>query len=273
MSHSHSPATWELPSPIIISPLAAEQHHWSDSELTAELKDNWPISFFFFVFFSWAEGISYSFSTLQSQNQFSKLYATTYFPSICSRSEWRRGSGMRRLVGGASSGCRPGDSLPCSSLSQSHIILGPRLHSSSSLYDIYFWTPGGADAVCCREGNARRAGGGQACNIAIVALVGVLRRKRKDCRQWLGWASSPFLFRRRELTFLLDTAAATFSTRRNFKNRKKKAILKLNSSAGADEHKDSQSVFFILHKGREVILSQTPVRNADVSHAALFAAN
>lgn len=35
-------------------------------------------------------------------------------------------------------------------------------------------------AVCCREGNARRAGGGQACNIAIVALVGVLRRKGKD---------------------------------------------------------------------------------------------
>lgn len=37
---------------IIISLLAAEQHHWSDGELTAELKDNWPISFFFFVFFS-----------------------------------------------------------------------------------------------------------------------------------------------------------------------------------------------------------------------------
>lgn len=85
MSHSRSHATWELPSAIIISLLAAEQHHWSDSELTAELKDNWPISFFFFFcsFFFWAEGISYSFSTLQSQNQFSKLYATTYFPSIC----------------------------------------------------------------------------------------------------------------------------------------------------------------------------------------------
>lgn len=103
MSHSRSPATWELPSPIIISPLAAEQHHWSDGELTAELKDDWPIflslSLSFLSLFLWAEGISYSFSTLQSQNQFSKLCATTYFPSICSRSEWRRGSGMRRGSG------------------------------------------------------------------------------------------------------------------------------------------------------------------------------
>lgn len=63
-----------------------------------------------------------------------------------------------------------------------------------------------------------------------------------------------------------------FSTRCNFKTGRKEAILKLNSSTGADERKDSQSVF-ILHKGREVILSQTPVRDAYVSHAALFAAN
>lgn len=53
VSHSRSPTTWELPSPIIISLLAAEQHHWSDGELTAELKDDWPISLSisFFVFF------------------------------------------------------------------------------------------------------------------------------------------------------------------------------------------------------------------------------
>lgn len=80
--------------------------------------------------------------------------------------------------------------------------------------------------------------GGRACNIAIVASVGVPRRKREDCRQWLTRASLSLLSRRRRLTFLLDSAATTFSTHRNFKNGKKKAIFKLNSSTGADKHKD-----------------------------------
>lgn len=63
-------------------------------------------------------------------------------------------------MGGAAAGRGAGDSLPCSSLPQSRNILGPGLPGPSSLYDIYFWAPGGADAVCSREGNARRAGRG-----------------------------------------------------------------------------------------------------------------
>lgn len=70
--------TWELPGTIIILLLATEQHHWSGWELSAVLKDNW--SFIIFFFRERTEGISYSFSTLQSQNHFSKLYATTYPP-------------------------------------------------------------------------------------------------------------------------------------------------------------------------------------------------
>lgn len=180
-------------------------------------------------------------------------------------------------MGGAAAGRGPGDSLPCSSLPQSRDILRPGLPGPSSLYDIYFWAPGGADAVCSREGNARRAGRGAGLQYSDCCFGG---RPVEEVERLQTIAQTGFFFflsffsffLRRELTFLLDTAAAVFSTPCNFKIGRKETILKWNSSAGADERKDSQSVS-IPHKGREVILSQTPVRDAYVSHAALFAAN
>lgn len=180
-------------------------------------------------------------------------------------------------MGGAAAGRGPGDSLPCSPPPQSHNILRPGLPGPTSLYDIYFWAPGGADAVCSREGNARRAGRGAGLQYSDCCFGG---RPVEEVERLQTIAQTGFFFFL--FSFFLSSSRAHFSFGHCGKPRfqlvaiskwaEKKAILKLNSSAGADERRDSQSVF-ILHKGREVILAQTPVRDAYVSHAALFAAN
>lgn len=92
-------------------------------------------------------------------------------------------------------------------------------------------------AVSVMQGEAA---GEQACNIAIVAFGGRPAEEEEGAQTMAQMGFSPFSFSLSQAHFfLLGTAAATFSTGRNFRKRKKKAILKLNSSAGADEHKDS----------------------------------
>lgn len=112
--------------------------------------------------------------------------------------------------------------------------------------------------------------GEQACNIAIVALVGVLQTMAHT-----GFFS--FLFHRRRLTFLLDMPQTLSQLVAISKTGRKKRFLNwipwLVQTSAKTSSQNVFIYFFILHKGRKLILSQTPVRYAYVSHAALFAAN
>lgn len=150
-------------------------------------------------------------------------------------------------MGGAAAGRGPGDSLPCSSLPQSHNILRPGLPGPSSLYDIYFGAPGGADAVCSREGNARRASRGAGLQYSDCCFGGrpVEEVERLQTIAQTGFFSFLFFFLSSSRAhFSFGRCGTMFSTRCNFKIGRKEAILKLNSSTGADERKDSQSVFY-----------------------------